>query len=902
MSDKVLEGGSVLQSSSEDMAGAVFNVAAFPGCRPRQDGTAGSAGVRVPAQPGAGKSPAAVVVDSTFDRLAEIEGQLEKFGTQKLKPASLKGRLTLLTGMIDHAEKTVQGITAEAISGGDHTKLQVTKQLPAVRAKLVTAQSAQMTGSLAHLGETVQRFRKRAEGLSSEKRELERPGADPARRDKLYGKASGALAELEREIVDWDAQVKEVGAWLGNSAPRFATFQAALRAVAADMGRVIAATVPKLLSKPGSRPDTLASGPGIPTVVISDAAAALAACGNNWVTAKQVYGTTPGEMQKLSDHRKEIVDGWLVPELRKYMVERGTGWESVGSTDPTSDYDISIKMHGNDGNATVFDYEMVTKFNAWFRDKFKAEPGTMFDTNLYASAPKTVTGDDKGLPATNDVAALMKMRRYMSGGEFEAFRAKTLAGCSGDAEQYKLVDKQFTAADANYAVVLQEIVATAKPALPAAIQTIVRSLSGNGLSPEQRSAAVEEVATLTGLKDRIEALTGGGSALALANAQEELETLARDVEHHLKDSTLLTTNTLYVNKVGEVRIQEQAFLILQDAKMLVNPIPVDSEERMAVVAKLADKQRLLAALEAKLAPNEGRERSDFSVLSPALDAGATGDLEKMAALLGVEVAASRANIDSAEAISRFFANEAYQSDGPFQHIVHATQAAAGDAKAKLLKDRALDETAVVAEKAAVLVTTDGKSLDALTEEEKKVYDKRAQAAWDAEVKAAGEVLSRERKAALPATQLLDSFNEQLGDFLKDLDHYGEEVPGKAFIQSSKYLERLLDALLLMKERGMLEDDSIKAEVEGQVALHKIAADALVKGLRKAQSFMVAETGDTPPDPAYQEQQRRALACEIMDVQFGVTSVTALGARYVKLGVNLNAAARSWLAASRPSLG
>jgi hypothetical protein len=103
----------------------------------------------------------------------------------------------------------------------------------------------------------------------------------------------------------------------------------------------------------------------------------------------------------------------------------------------------------------------------------------------------------------------------------------------------------------------------------------------------------------------------------------------------------------------------------------------------------------------------------------------------------------------------FFANEAYLSEGPYQHVVKATQAVLTAAKA-------------------------------LSEPERSVYIKEHTA---------------EELATLSANQLLQSFNEQLGDLLKDLAHYAAEgAPWSGFYRSSKYVERLLDAALLLQQK------------------------------------------------------------------------------------------------------
>jgi hypothetical protein len=119
---------------------------------------------------------------------------------------------------------------------------------------------------------------------------------------------------------------------------------------------------------------------------------------------------------------------------------------------------------------------------------------------------------------------------------------------------------------------------------------------------------------------------------------------------------------------------------------------------------------------------------------------------------------------------------------------------------------------------------------------------------------------------------LQSFNEQLGDFLKDLAHYGDKDPGKAIIQSSKYLERLVDAIGLMNEKHMFDADApLEAKLEDELSRQSKLSGELIAA-RKGNLWMVALEGRAPVD---QDEQRRAYACDFMK-QLGIPSVAALG--------------------------
>ena len=109
----------------------------------------------------------------------------------------------------------------------------------------------------------------------------------------------------------------------------------------------------------------------------------------------------------------------------------------VGSANLESDYDISIKSHGKDKDKTVYDWQVVNEFNKMISSEYGCQPGTLFDTNLYASAeveepkdqgPETpakqaVKKDMQAMAESGqDVGALMKMRRYMDWEDYEKYK------------------------------------------------------------------------------------------------------------------------------------------------------------------------------------------------------------------------------------------------------------------------------------------------------------------------------------------------------------------------------------------------------------------------------------------------------------------------------------------------
>ncbi len=191
-----------------------------------------------------------------------------------------------------------------------------------------------------------------------------------------------------------------------------------------------------------------------------------------WDKVKEHYRGLPKDagttfMSMMWWFRRREVDG-LMSELQK---EWDFAWGSVGSANPESDYDVTVREHGRktDGDKTVKrdDFELVEDFNRLLSAKpwaGGAPPGILFDTNLYAEAvvEDAAVPSDEAPEATaarknmgamkeqgQDVGALMKLRRYMDWDEFEDYKDKMLAGIA-DADARKVAEKQFDEADSLF--------------------------------------------------------------------------------------------------------------------------------------------------------------------------------------------------------------------------------------------------------------------------------------------------------------------------------------------------------------------------------------------------------------------------------------------------------------------
>jgi len=84
------------------------------------------------------------------------------------------------------------------------------------------------------------------------------------------------------------------------------------------------------------------------------------------------------EMISLTRFRKHVVDG-IIDDLRAKHGDPPLIAKSVGSTDPTSDYDITFSTPGS-GNDVI----ALREFNATVKQLFGKQSGTVFDTNIYA--------------------------------------------------------------------------------------------------------------------------------------------------------------------------------------------------------------------------------------------------------------------------------------------------------------------------------------------------------------------------------------------------------------------------------------------------------------------------------------------------------------------------------------
>lgn len=492
-----------------------------------------------------------------------------------------------------------------------------------------------------------------------------------------------------------------------------------------------------------------------------------------WVAVKDEYralAKEPATAARAKDFMAEMwwfrrmkVDGTMTKLQEKYDFI----WGSVGSDNPESDYDLTVRTHPNKkDDKTKWDYQIVQLANEELSKDFGGvPPGILFDTNLYAeaaAAPQVLTEEQKADPAIKamgamkeqgqDVGALMKLRRFMEWDEYEDYKAGVLKGIA-DPDDRALVIRQFEEADSLF------FIARAEQLRKAA-----------ALNPDAE-AGKQELAEINAIP-------------ATPAGQKQLAELADHLEHD-GARAMAVNNAIYVEKLTEVRELEDQYDKATDPK---------------------EKAGLLARLK------------------------------------------------SCQADATFFAAEAYHSEGPLQHVVKAGQSSRleieGDGN--------------------TYPTPEGKTKAGAIEEKKQ-----------------------EKLRALSPNQMLQSFNENLGDLLKDLRHYASEpFPGLGFYRSSKYIERLCDAFDVIAPKL---PDAAQSAFRGLRIAGKAPADVqrAVTGLvdiRGEKKGFPTGTDGKPADPE-QEKQAYAIA-EMKGIFPGVVTLPDLAKVLNGFGQQVNAMVRS----------
>lgn len=592
-------------------------------------------------------------------------------------------------------------------------------------------------------------------------------------------------------------------------------------------------------------------------------------CGRNWFELKKKYKTAafldevtrhldarPKDgaevMWQLWAYRKKIVDDLIEKATKKFDVPgKGEGWVAVGSTNLESDYDLSVMQHGKKAE----DWEVVDWFNKQFQSMFGTQPGIMFDTNLYASAPPIARMSDNPKTETEvamaamarsgqDVGALMKQRRFMSWEEYEDMMNEVLdemEAAKTPPEIVKATRDQFEEADDRYQIAQARILERGETVLGDMIEEMGEA-EAKASDPARAKRLKELLALqkdLARLKSAAENARGAEAAKLMLERAELLESA--------EDVILAVNNAIYVEATKESReLEKQA---AENARKIE-----------ALKKELAE----LEKTDPKTPEDEtaiDKKRKELSKEQEQFD-GRT----------------SRSKSLFADAV--FFANEAYHSEGPFKHVVQATQAVDSDVEREFIAKIDKDENKKQG-------TGTGQ------EEWDKLGEKGQKDLIDAE--------RVKRRDALSLHDCLQSFNEQLGDFIKDLHHHAadksEDLPGTGFFRSSKYLDRLIDAVDLLDKKAQ---GGLGVPIPGKLKTLEEYRKALGSGLLALRKGKIAIDKQDADDAERQEQMEAFAIAEIRRL-FGVSTLHDLGKIFKTFGSRVNAKLRAQVAAEMQAM-
>jgi hypothetical protein len=134
--------------------------------------------------------------------------------------------------------------------------------------------------------------------------------------------------------------------------------------------------------------------------------------------------------------------------------------------------------------------------------------------------------------------------------------------------------------------------------------------------------------------------------------------------------------------------------------------------------------------------------------------------------------------------------------------------------------------------------------------------------------------------AMSVTQMMQSFNENLGDLLKDLRHYADksDLPALGFFRSSKYFERLCDAMdIIGKKLGPVP--AVQREFQAIRVAGKTPADmrtALGKLVKVRGGAGFKSKADFPNDPeAVEDPEKEKEAFVIAEMAKAMPAVKTL---------------------------
>lgn len=607
-----------------------------------------------------------------------------------------------------------------------------------------------------------------------------------------YGSAAQEVEALSKQIdkaKNDPALKKKRDAVVKARGENVAAMQDATKTGAVDVG-ALRALVLQEIGGPGQPPSFAAQAnavgddPGAKTrePIGDEASAEKLFMLSDWFALKDMLHAGKLSSERMWDcwrYRQQYVTR-LIDTLRKAFPTLIA--KTSGSTDLESDIDITFAS-SEPGD----DVKAAAAFNKAVKAKFGKPPGRVFDVNIYPrdynAIEESINADYNVNPigdqdidqpdgamqklsrVDQDVATLLKQRRFLDDQAFQDLMDSVIAGAP-DAATQKQIRKQFEEGEDIYLITAFEKVDRIRAKLP------------------DGAKAMSALPLLT----EFDALRKQSGAAALAQVQRLLPRVLDELETKLPAEVMEATDEVYLEKMAALR-QDQTRIAQLD-----NPAAepgAHHEGSCDAVHKGQDHETWRAAEAQRL----------------------------------------KAEVKKAQFTNIVFANEAYMSQGAIEHVVAGIQA----------KDPAKKE--------AVL-------------------------------------------AKLTPATLMQSCNEQLADFFKDMKAVESGIAqekdaakkrretGEAFVHASKYLVRLLDAAQLLSEKFAKFDPPVPLSF----ALLKTAKAASPKELMaKVEAVLLAlRKSSTVPAEAKGEvgfDEARAL--------FGVDDIGGFRQLITAFGAELN---------------
>ncbi|HEY8877369.1 MAG TPA: hypothetical protein VIN03_07390 [Roseateles sp.] len=342
-------------------------------------------------------------------------------------------------------------------------------------------------------------------------------------------------------------------------------------------------------------------------------------------------------------------------------------------------------------------------------------------------------------------------------------------------------------------------------------------------------------------RKRIQQRFEEAEAVYLLTAQEKVEAIEKKIEARL----------LELRKQGELNAEQaQAFKAYDVAKKAFEKARSDHDlhAMQALLPELLDlmeerfPDEVMDATDDQYAERMARLREDQTRVS---DAEASHPREgadcervhpgKSHAAWAAEINALKARIQQAQFTHIVFANEAYMSQGAITHIVAGAQASTPEKKAAVL-------------------------------------------------------------SKIKPAELLQSTNEQLADFFKDMKHMehaekaakpGTErrrATGEAFVHASKYLSRMLDGAAMLQEKYK-DDVEATAMLSGKpfalCVRAKVASPRELQGRIDEQLVKLRKSSSIPGDA------KAELAVDDVKTMFNVGSVAELRKLITQFSIEFN---------------